>query len=117
MSAELMKTDPRAKAQRIVAGRVDVASGTPSVAKGQGFSVADTAAGKVTITFQKPAHQLVSLVATAIEGTDATSHTCKVDGAGDGTSVVVSVYVADATDGALVDDVGFYFVAVLQDQA
>ena len=117
MSTRILKTDVRAKAQRIVAGRVAVASGTPSVSKGQGFTVADTAAGKVTITFSKPGHELVSIVATPIENTDATGYSCKIMGTPDGTSAVVGIYVADGTDGALVDDVGFYFTAVLQDQA
>lgn len=115
MGAHLAKTDQRAKAQRIVAGRVAVSGGTPSVSQGQGFTVADTAPGKVTITFQKPAKALVSAVATPVENTDATGYSCKIMGTPSATSFVVGVYVADGTDGALVDDIGFYFQAVLQD--
>jgi hypothetical protein len=115
MGAALLKTDRRAKAQRIVAGRVAVASGTPSVSQGQGFTVTDTAAGKVTITLQKPAKQLVSAIATPINNTDATGYSCKIMGTPTGTSFVVGIYVADGTDGALVDDIGFYFQAVVQD--
>ena len=117
MSTRIIKSDVRAKAQRLVAGRVDVAAGTPSVAQGQGFTVTDTAAGKVTVTFSKPGHQLVSMIATPIENTDATGYSCKIMGTPTGTSAIVGIYVADATDGALADDVGFYFQAVLQDQA
>lgn len=117
MSAGLVKKDRAAKALRLVAGRVAVTAGTPSVSQGQGFTVADTAAGKVTITFARAAHQLVSIVATPINNTDATGYSCKIMGTPDGASAVVGIYVADGTDGALVDDIGFYFSAVLQDQA
>jgi hypothetical protein len=116
MTARIIKSDVRAKAQRIVAGRVDVSAGSPSIAQGQGFTIADTAAGKVTITFSKPGHQLVSMIATPIENTDATGYSCKIMGTPSGSSAVVGVYVADATDGALADNISFFFQAVLQDQ-
>lgn len=115
MSAHLLKTDRKAKKQRMIAGRIDVSGGTPSIAQGQGFTIADTAAGKVTITFSKPAKALVCAVASPIEDTDATGHFCKVMGTPSATSVVIATYVADATDGALADNISFYFYAVLQD--
>lgn len=102
--------------QRIIAGRVDVSGGTPAVGAGAGFTVADTAAGKVTVTLDEPGKSIVCAVATAIEGTDATGHSVKVDGApSDGASVVFGIYAADGTDGVLVDNVAFYFQIIAQD--
>lgn len=115
MGAHLAKTDQRAKSQRLVAGRVNVSGGTPSIAQGQGFTVTDTAAGKVTITLQKPGKQLVSVVACPIENTDATGYSCKIMGTPSATSFIVATYVADATDGALADNIPFYFQAIIQD--
>lgn len=115
MGAHLAKTDRRAKKQRIVAGRIDVSGGTPAIAQGQGFTIADTAAGKVTVTFSKPGKYLVSAIACAIENTDATAYMAKIMGTPDGSSFVVGTYVADATDGALADNIPFYFQAILQD--
>jgi hypothetical protein len=102
---------------RMVCGRVDVASGTPSVGAGEGFTVVDTAAGQVEIVFTKPGKSIVSAVATALETTDATGHFVKVDAKTEASSVVFSVYAADATDGVLADDVGFYFQVILKDAA
>lgn len=115
MGAALVKTDRRAKAQRLVAGQVAVSGSTPSISQGQGFTIADTAAGKVTITFSKAAKYCVSAIATPVNNTDATAYSCKIMGTPSGSSVVVGVYVADATDGALVDNIGFMFQVVLQD--
>lgn len=117
MGAQLLQTELRSKPQRMVAGKVTVSSGTPAVSIGEGFTVADTAAGKVTITFSRPGRYLVSAVACPIENTDATGYGCKIMGSPDGSSIVVGVYVADATDGALADDVSFFFQAILQDAA
>lgn len=94
---------------RAIVGRVAVASGTPSVAQGTGFTVADTGAGQVTVTLSEKGSAIVGVQATAIEGTDATGHSVKADTITGGTSVLFGVYVADGTDGALVDDVGFSF--------
>jgi hypothetical protein len=115
MGARLVKHDMRQKNLRIVSGRVAVSSGTPSVSKGGGFTVSDTAAGKVTITFSKPGKELIACHATPIENTDATGYSCKIMGTPTATSVVIGIYVADGTDGALVDDIGFYFSAHIQD--
>ena len=115
MGAHLMKTDRRAQKQRIISGRVNVSGGTPAITAGQGFTIADTAAGKVTITFQKPAKALVSAIASPIENTDATAYSAKIMGTPSASSFVVGTYVADATDGALADNIPFYFVAVLED--
>jgi len=115
MGAHLLKTDRRAQKQRIICGRVNVSGGTPAIAAGQGFTIADTAAGKVTITFQRPGKALVSAVASPIENTDATGYSAKIMGTPSASSFVVGTYVADATDGALADNIPFYFVAVLED--
>ena len=100
---------------RIVAGRVDVSGGTPSVGAGTGFSVVDTAAGQVKVVFSNPGRSIVSAVANAIQTTDATFHGVKIDAKTEATDVTFAVYVADATDGALVDNVGFYFQCILDD--
>lgn len=114
MSTKLMKRADRAKRQVHLCGRVNVSGGTPSVAKGSGFTVADTAAGKVTISFTKPGRNLISAIATPIENTDATGYSAKIMGTPDGSSIVVGTYVADATDGALADNISFYFSVVLE---
>lgn len=115
MSTRLMKREKRAKKQRIIAGRIAVSGGTPSITKGSGFTIADTAAGKVTVTFSQPGHSLICAVASPVENTDATGYSCKIMGAPSGSSIVVGIYVADGTDGALVDNVGFSFQAILED--
>ena len=115
MSTKVMKREKRAKKQRIIAGRVDVSAGTPAVAKGSGFTVADTAAGKVTISFQQAGKSLISAIASPIENTDATAYSAKIMGTPDAASIVVGTYVADATDGALADNISFYFQAILED--
>lgn len=100
---------------RIIAGRVDVAGGVPSVGVGSGFSVVDTAPGQVQVVFSNPGRRILSAVATAFEGTDATAHMVKVDAKAEATSVTFGVYAADATDGVLADNVPFYFIIVLSD--
>lgn len=102
---------------RVVCGRVDVSGGTPSVGAGEGFSVSDTAAGQVKITFSNAGRSIVCAIATAIEGTDATGHSVKVDAKTEASDVTFGIYVADGTDGALVDNVAFYFLVVLKDAA
>lgn len=115
MGAHLLKTDMRAERQRIVSGTVAVSSGTPSVSSGSGFTVSDTAAGKVTITLSKKAKSFVAAVATPVNNTDATGYSCKIMGTPSGSSIVVGIYAADATDGVLVDDIGFSFVLIVKD--
>jgi len=102
---------------RMVCGRVAVASGTPTVSKGEGFTVVDTAPGQVQVVFTAPGKSILSAVATPVETTDATAHFVKVDAVVEASSVTFGVYVADATDGALVDNVGFYFQIILKDAA
>ncbi len=115
MPANLVKADAKMPKQRMLCGRIDVAAGTPSIAQGAGFTIADTAAGKVTITFSKPGKALLCAHATPIENTDATGYSCKIMGTPSESSIVVGVYAADATDGALADDISFYFSAILKD--
>ncbi len=115
MSTRLMKRERRAKPQRIIAGRVNVSGGTPAIAAGEGYTIADTAAGKVTITFSNPGTTLISAIACPIENTDATGYSAKIMGTPSASSIVVGVYVADGTDGALADNIPFYFQAILQD--
>lgn len=111
------KVAGQARGIRIIAGRVDVATGTPSVGAGSGFTVVDTAAGQVQVVFDEPGRSILSAVATAIETTDATGHYVKVDAKTEASSVVFGIYVADGTDGALVDNVGFYFQIIVKDCA
>lgn len=100
---------------RKICGRVDVAAGTPSVGVGSGFTVTDTAAGQVKVNITKPGKRILCALATPIEGTDATGHSVKVDAKVEASSVTFGIYAADATDGALADDVGFYFEITLSD--
>lgn len=109
--------DSQSRPVRMICGRVDVASGTPSVGAGAGFSVVDTAAGQVQIVFDNAGRSILSAVATAIEGTDATGHSVKVDAKAEATSVTFGVYAADGTDGVLADDVSFYFQIMIKDSA
>lgn len=115
MGAQLMKLDSRAKSYRALVGRVAVAAGAPSVSAGGGFTVVDTAAGKVEIVPTKPGKALISAIAIPIENTDATGFSCKIMGTPTGSSIIVGVYQHDGTDSVLVDNIGFYFDIVLQD--
>lgn len=101
--------------ERHIYGRVDVSGGTPSVGVGRGFTVTDTAAGQVTVNITRPGNSILYASATPVETTDATGHFAKVDAKTEASSVKFGIYVADATDGALVDNVGFYFHIVVQD--
>lgn len=115
MSAALLKTDQRAMRRRIVAGYITVSSGTPAISAGDGFTIADTAAGKVTITLSKPGKSFISAVATPVENTAATGYSCKIMGTPSGSAIVVGIYAADGTDGVLADDVGFCFQYIVKD--
>lgn len=100
---------------RQIIGRVAVASGTPSVAVGEDFSVTDVAAGKVKVTLSKPGRSIIGVSAVPFEATDTTAHFVKVLAKTEASDVTFGVFVADATDGALVDDVGFYFTITVKD--
>lgn len=114
MSTQVMKRSS-VKQQRIIAGRVSVSGGTPSVALGSGFTVTDDAAGKVGIVFSKPGKKLISAIVTPIENTDATAYMAKIMGTPSASGFQAGIYVADATDGALADNISFYFQAILED--
>jgi hypothetical protein len=115
MSANLIKSELRQRSIRKITGRIAVTAGTPSIVQGTGFTIADTAAGKVTVTLTKPGRVLLGAIATPINNTDATAYSVKIMGTPDATSVVFGVYEADATDGALVDNVGFFFELTIKD--
>lgn len=115
MSTRQMYREAKSRKQRVIAGRVNVSAGTPSVAKGLGFTVVDTAAGKVQVKFSQPGKNLISACASPIENTDATGYSAKIMGTPDAASIIVGTYVADATDGALADNISFYFQAILED--
>jgi hypothetical protein len=100
---------------RTIMGRVDVSGGTPSVGAGVGFTVADTAAGQVTVTLDKPGKSILGVNAIAVNSTDATEHHVKVKSYSAGSSVVFNVYAGDATDGVLADNVGFFFEIHVKD--
>lgn len=114
MPAKLAQT-AESHGVRWILGRVDVSGGTPSVGAGSGFSVVDTAPGQVQVVFTDPGRRILSAVANAIETTDATAHSVKVDNKVEATSVTFGVYVHDGVDGALVDNVPFYFQIALSD--
>jgi hypothetical protein len=112
-----MKVSGQPGGIRMICGRVDVSGGTPSAAVGEDYSVVDAAAGQVKVVLSKPGKSILSAVATPIEGTDATGHSVKVDAKTEASDVTFGVYVADGTDGALVDNVGFYFQIIVKDMA
>lgn len=105
----------RQRRVRKIIGRVDVSGGTPSVGVGAGFTVVDTAAGQVQVVLDKPGREILCVSAIPIQTTDATAHMIKVDAKTEASDVTFGVYVADATDGALVDNVGFYFEITVKD--
>jgi hypothetical protein len=107
-----MKRAPKEPKGYIVHGRVAISGGTPSIAAGSGFTIADTAVGKVTVTISKPGSVIIP-VAIPVESTDATSFSCKIHGVPSSSDFIVSIYQADAVDGALVDNVGFCFSALV----
>lgn len=100
---------------RIIAGRVAVSAGTPSVAYGSGFSVVDVAAGQVKIVFEHPAKSIISAQCTVSQGTDATGYSAKIDARTEATDVTFGIYVADGVDGALADNVDFDFLILVKD--
>jgi len=114
MATKLLQSE-ESRGVRFVLGRVDVSGGSPSVGKGSGFTLTDVAPGQVKVNFNLAGRQILSAVATALEGTDATAHMVKVDDKTEASDVTFGVYVADATDGALADNVGFYFMVALSD--
>jgi hypothetical protein len=114
MGQNLVKSERGMKLRRIC-GRVDVASGTPSVGVGNGFTVVDTAAGQVKVVLSRPGRSIICALATPVEGTDATGYSVKVDAKTEASDVTFGIYVADGTDGALADDVGFYFDITVKD--
>ncbi len=114
MGTNLIKQD-RQRRVRKISGRIAVASGTPTISAGSGFTVVDTAPGQVQIVLTRPGRSLLCALATVIETTDATGHSIKVDAVSNAASVTFGVYVADATDGELADNVGFFFEITVKD--
>lgn len=114
MGSGLIKSE-RGMKLRSICGRVAVSGGTPSVSKGNGFTVVDVAAGQVKVVLDRPGRSIISAIATPLETTDATGHSVKVDAVVEASSVTFGIYVADGTDGALVDNVDFYFDIKVQD--
>ena len=117
MSTNLVRSERHMRKTRRISGRVLVSGGVPSVAEGTGFTVTDTAAGKVTINITRPGRRLLSAVVTPIENTDATGYSAKIMGSPSASSVLVGIYVADGTDGALADDISFFFDICVSDVA
>lgn len=111
-----MKSDLKAveRGLKVIFGRVAVAAGTPSIADGEGFTIADTAAGKVTVTLKDPGKAIVAALCTSTEATDATAHTVKAEVVSSSV-VLFRVYAHDGTDGVLADDVGFSFMIAAKD--
>lgn len=112
-----LKVAGQSRQPRMICGRVDVSAGTPSVGAGADFTVVDTAPGQVQVVFDHPGKSILFAGATPLQTTDATGHSVKVDAVVEATSATFGVYVADSTDGALVDNVGFYFQVILKDSA
>lgn len=103
------------KSIRKITGRVDVSGGNPSVGAGSGFTLTDGGAGIVTINITKPGRSILGAIAIPIESTEATGHYAKVLAKTEASAVKFGIYVADGTDGALVDNVPFYFEITLKD--
>lgn len=114
MGAHLLKTSKRSKPLRIVAGLVTVSGGTPAITAGEDFTIADTAAGKVTITLSRPGKAIVSALASCIESTDATGYYAKIMSAS-ASAVVIGTYKDDGTDGVLTDNIPFAFQIMVRD--
>lgn len=115
MGSGLIKSERSSGRIRKIMGRIDVASGTPSVGAGNGFTIADTAAGKVTVTLSRPGRTIVGVSATALQATDTAEHHVKVLSKTEASAVVFGVFVGDGTDGVLADDVSFYFEISVKD--
>lgn len=88
-----LKVSNQPVGMRAIIGRVDVSGGTPSVGVGEGFTVVDTGAGQVQVVLDRPGKSIVSIDATALQTTDAKSHSVKVDAKTEASSVVFGVYV------------------------
>lgn len=110
-----LKVAGQHKGLRMIAGRVDVSGGVPSVGEGAGFSVVDVAAGKVKVVFKESGRKIVSFTASPIEATDTLGHSAKVLARTEASDVTVGIHAADGTDGVLADNVGFYFQALVKD--
>jgi len=103
------------KSIRKLTGRIDISGGTPSVGAGSGFTITDGGAGIVTINITRPGRTILGAIAIPISSTEATGHFAKVLAYTDASSVKFGIYVADGTDGALVDNVPFFFEITLKD--
>lgn len=114
MGTKLVKSE-ESRGVRQIYGRVDVAGGTPSVAKGSGYTVVDVAPGQVKIALNKAGRSILSALACPLEGTDATGHYAKVDAKTEASDVTFGIYQDDGTDGVLADNVPFYFQIVVSD--
>lgn len=115
MSVRDIKSEKRARRIRKISGRIDVAGGTPSITSGSGFTITDGGAGLVTVTLSRPGRSLLGVQCIPIESTAATAHMAKVLSVTNASAVQFGIYVADATDGALVDNVGFFFEITVKD--
>ena len=163
LAAPSLSLDKRIGRIRKIMGRVDVSAGTPSVGAGTGFTVSDTAAGKVTVTLDRPGSTILHAAGWPINSTDTASHQGKVLSKTEASAVVFGIFAAgsgattsvsqspvvlstsggntytDAAvsasiqaiadhykdalvtainlqDGALADNVGFYFEITVQDR-
>lgn len=114
MGTRLIKQE-RSRRVRHISGRVDVSGGTPSAAIGSGYTVSDTGAGVVTVNITRPGREILSVSAIVIESTAATGHYIKVSSKTEASAVVFNIFVADGTDGAPADNVGFYFDIAVRD--
>ncbi len=101
---------------RRISGEISVSGGTPAIVSGSGYTITDAGAGKVTVTLSLAGRIILGAHATVIESTEATGHFAKVISKS-ASAVTFGIYVADATDGALVDNVGFFFEILVKDVA
>jgi hypothetical protein len=115
MSVRNVKSEKRTRRIRKITGHVAVSGGTPSVAAGSGFTLVDGGAGRVTVVLDRPGRVMLGAIAIPIEATAATGYSAKVLTVTTATSVEFGIYVADGTDGALVDNVGFFFEITVKD--
>ncbi len=104
----------RNRSTRRISGRIAISGGVPSIAAGSGFTITDGGPGLVTVTVTNPGRSLLYASAIPIEPTAATGHYAKVVTQAYN-AVQFGIYVADATDGAVVDNVGFFFELLLKD--
>lgn len=104
----------RNRSTRRISGRIDIASSTPTVGAGSGFTITDDGIGLVTVTVAQPGRSMLYACATPIQATTATGHIAKVISQS-ANSVQFGIYVLDSTDGALLDNVGFFFELLVKD--